>query len=128
MESGGPVLICYDGSEDSTAAIQAVAPLFPGRTAVVACFWQPFSQFARRFAVSLLQVVQEASEINEREAALSQQIAEHGAAVAAASGLSAEGRAIGVSRPIDESIIVHADEIDASLIVVGSRGRSGIGS
>ena len=36
--------------------------------------------------------------------------------------------AIEVSRPIDEAIIAYAEEVDAPMIVLGSRGRSGIGS
>ena len=42
--------------------------------------------------------------------------------------MPAEGRAIEVSRPIDEAIIAYAEEVDAPMIVLGSRGRSGIGS
>ena len=33
-----------------------------------------------------------------------------------------------MSRPIDEAIIAYAEEVDAPMIVLGSRGRSGIGS
>jgi nucleotide-binding universal stress UspA family protein len=123
-----PILLCYDGSDDSAAAIEAVAPLFAGAPAVVACFWQPFAQVAKRFAVSLLEVVQDAPTVNAREAQLAQEQAEHGASIARAAGLDAEPRAIEVSAPIDEAIIAYAEEIDAPLIVVGSRGRSGIGS
>jgi nucleotide-binding universal stress UspA family protein len=126
--ASGPILLCYDGSDDAADAIRAIAPLFSGREAVVASFWQPFAQVAKRFAVSLLEVVQDAPDVNEREAKLAQQLADAGAAVANAAGLPAEGRAIEVSRPIDEAIITYAEEIDAPLIVLGSRGRSGIGS
>ena len=127
-EPRGPILLCYDGSDDAAAAIEAIAPLFPGRAAVVACFWQPFAQVAKRFAVSLLEVVQNAPDVNEREALLAQKQADNGASIAAMAGLAAEGRAIEVSRPIDEAIIAYADDVDAALIVIGSRGRSGIGS
>ena len=48
--------------------------------------------------------------------------------VARAAGMPSEGRAIEVSKPIDEAIIAYAEEIDTPLIVLGSRGRSGIGS
>jgi nucleotide-binding universal stress UspA family protein len=128
MAGSGPILLCYDGSDDAAAAIEEAAPLFAGRTAVVACFWQPFAQVAKRFAVSLLEVVQEAPSVNEREAQLAQQLAEQGAALASRLGLAAEASAVKVSDPIDEAIIAHADAIDAPLIVLGSRGRSGIGS
>jgi nucleotide-binding universal stress UspA family protein len=125
---GGPILLCYDGSEDAAAAIEAIGPHIAGRQAVVACFWQPFAQVASRFAVSLLEVVQDPSDINEREAGLAQKLAERGASIAGAAGMPAEGRAIEVSRPIDEAIIAYAEALDAPMIVLGSRGRSGIGS
>jgi nucleotide-binding universal stress UspA family protein len=128
MDADAPILVCYDGSDDSAAAIEAAAGLLSGRRAVVVCFWQPFAQVARRFAVSLLEVVQESSEVNEREVLLAKQLADDGAGIANRAGLRAEGRAVEVSKPIDEAIISYADEIDAPLIVLGARGRSAIGS
>jgi nucleotide-binding universal stress UspA family protein len=128
VEPLSPILLCYDGSDDAAAAIQTAGPLFPGRGAVVVCFWQPFAQVAKRFAISLLEVVQEAASVNDREASLAQQLAETGAEIANQAGLRAEGHAVEVSKPIDEAIIAYADEIDAPVIVLGARGRSGIGS
>jgi len=127
-DAHGPILLCYDGSDDAAAAIEAAAPMFAGREAVVVCFWQPFAQVAKRFAVSLLEVVQEAGSVNEREALLAHQMAAAGAAIALAAGLVADGEAVEVTRPIDESIIAYADEVDAPVIVLGARGRSGVGS
>jgi nucleotide-binding universal stress UspA family protein len=122
------ILLCYDGSDDAATAIEQAAALFPGRYAVSVCFWQPFAQVAKRFAISLLEVVQEASSVNEREAALAQQLAEAGAEIAVRFGLSCVGLAVEVSKPIDEAIIAYADEIDAPVIVLGARGRSAVGS
>src|SRR5664279_3971993 len=67
-------------------------------------------------------------QVNEREARLAQERAETGAALAAAAGLQAEPRAVEVNRPIVDAIIAYAEEIDAPLIALGSRGRSGPGS
>jgi nucleotide-binding universal stress UspA family protein len=128
MATHGPILLCYDGSDDAAAAIKTAAPLFAERDAVVVCFWQPFAHVARRFAISLLEVVQEAGDVNEREAALARQVALEGAAIANEAGFSAEAVAVEVTRPIDEAIIAYADEIDVPAIVLGARGRSGIGS
>jgi|SRR5476649_2502765 nucleotide-binding universal stress UspA family protein len=128
VDSAGPILLCYDGSDDARAAIEAAAMLLGGREAVVACFWQPFAHVARRFAISLLDLVQEPESVNAREGVLAQQLADEGAEIAASAGLRAGGRAIEVSSPIDVAIIACADELDAPLIVIGSRGRSSIGS
>jgi nucleotide-binding universal stress UspA family protein len=128
MTAHGHILLCYDGSDDAATAIEQAAALFPGRDAVAVCFWQPFAQVAKRFAISLLEVVQEASSVNGREAALAQQLAEAGAEIASRAGLSCVGLAVEVSKPIDEAIIAYADEIDAPAIVLGARGRSAVGS
>jgi nucleotide-binding universal stress UspA family protein len=128
MDPKGPILLCYDGSEDAADAIRAGGGQLAGRAAVVVVFWQPFAQVAKRFAISLLEVVQEPSNVNEREADLARQLAEEATAIANEAGFAAEGRAIEVSLPIDEAIIDYAEQIDAPLILLGSRGRSGIGS
>jgi nucleotide-binding universal stress UspA family protein len=128
MTDSRSILLCYDGSEDAATAIEQAAALFSDRYAVSVCFWQPFAQVAKRFAISLLEVVQEASSVNEREGAFAQQIAEEGAAIATRAGLSCVGLAVEVSKPIDEAIIAYADEIDAPVIVLGARGRSAVGS
>jgi nucleotide-binding universal stress UspA family protein len=122
------ILLCYDGSEDAATAIEQAAAIFSDRYAVSVCFWQPFAQVAKRFAISLLEVVQEASSVNEREEAFAKQVADEGAAIATRAGLSCVGLAVEVSRPIDEAIIAYADEIDAPVIVLGARGRSAVGS
>jgi nucleotide-binding universal stress UspA family protein len=68
--------------------------------------------------VSLLEVVQEAPSVNEREARLAQQLGEQGSALA--NDPVAEASAVKVSDPIDESIIAHADAIDAPLRVLSA--------
>jgi len=128
MGDSGPILLCYDGSDDAGTAIEQAASLFPGRQAVAVCFWQPFAQVAKRFAVSLLEVVQEAASVNGREAVLAQQLADAAAEIANRGGMVCEGVAVEVSKPIDEAIIAYADEIDAPAIVLGARGRSAVGS
>jgi nucleotide-binding universal stress UspA family protein len=124
----GPILLCYDGSDDAGTAIEVAGSLFPGRETVSVCFWQPFAQVAKRFAIDLLEIVQEAESVNGRESVLAQEIADAGAAIATRAGLASTGKAVEVSKPIDEAIIAYADEIDAPVIVLGARGRSAVGS
>ena len=127
--SGGVALICFDGSDDAHAAIVAAAPLVSDHQVIVACFWRPFADFARAYAVSLLEIVQDASAINEREEARATAIATAGSELARAHGVTnCEAQAPKVSGPVDEAIIAFADEIDAKVIVLGSRGRSSVGS
>ena len=120
--------VCYDGSEGARAALDITVQLFPGHEAVVACYWRPFAKSGKRFGIHILELVQNAASINEQEEQLARQVAEEGAALVRAGGLSVEGRAVQIDASVDEAIIAHADEIDALTIVLGSRSRSGLGS
>jgi nucleotide-binding universal stress UspA family protein len=124
----GRILVCVDSSEEAGAAIRTAAALFAGHEAVVACFWQPFADVARRFARSLLEIVQDADTVNQRERELAEQTAIEGAALAAASGLPATAEAVRVARPLDEAIDALAGEIDAAAIVLGTRGHGALRS
>jgi nucleotide-binding universal stress UspA family protein len=124
----GPLLVCYDGSDGAKAALEAAAAAFaPGR-AVVACYWQPFASSGKRFGVDIRELVQDADDINRREATLAATLAEEGAALARGGGLDAEARPVEIDGPIDEAILAHADELDAAAIVLGARGSSSLRS
>jgi len=121
IDESGPVLFAYDGSELAGHAItEAGRQLRAGRDAVVVTIWEPFN-------VGFLPVggVEfDTAEIDEVKAA-AEKTAAQGAALAEAAGfraaaLTAEGT------PTWQAIIDVADSRDASLIVLGSHGRSGV--
>jgi nucleotide-binding universal stress UspA family protein len=118
------LLICFDGSEGARAALDEAARLFPGQRALVACYWQPFAESSKRFAIDILELVQDPDSINEREMQLVEKVAVEGAATARALGLDAESAAVRIDGPIEEAILGHAEEIGASAIILGSRSRS----
>ena len=124
----GVVLISYDESDDSRAAIVAASPMIAGRDAIVAYFWQPFAEVARAFAINLMEIVQDPAAINAREQARAEAAAAEGAELARAHGITCEGRARMATGSLDEAIIAYADELDAGLVVLGARGRSSLGS
>jgi nucleotide-binding universal stress UspA family protein len=117
----GPVLFAYDGSDLAGAAIaEAGRQLRTGREAVVLTIWEPFN-------VGFLPVDEvrfNAAQVDEvRKAA--EQTAAHGASLAEAAGFRAQSMAAEAA-PTWKGIIEAADEHDASLIVLGSHGRSGL--
>jgi len=126
MASNGPLMCCFDGSENATEAVETCAALFPGRETAIVCFWQPFAEVAHRYARSLLEIVQDAGSVNQREQALAEQTAAAGADLASKLGLDATPHAVEASRALDEAIIKCADELDASMIALASRGRGGV--
>ena len=126
IESGanpprGPVVFAYDGSELAKLAIEeAGRQLGPGRDALVLTVWQPFDVgFVPAVALRL-----DAAEIADvRDAA--EQTAADGASLAKAAGFNARGREAKAA-PTWKGIVHTAEEHDASLIVLGSHGRTGL--
>lgn len=116
----GPVVIAYDGSELARRGIEEAGRLLsPGRDALVVCVWQPFDVGFTpvdevRFNAAQAPDVKTAA----------QHTAEAGAELAQDAGFRARGLEIEAS-PIWQGIVDVADEHDASVIVLGSHGRSG---
>ena len=117
----GPVIFAYDGSELAKLAIdEAGCQLAPGRDALVLTVWQPFDVgFVPTVALGL-----DAAEIADvRDAA--ERTAADGASLAKAAGFKARGIEVEVA-PTWKGIVRAAEEHDASLIVLGSHGRTGL--
>jgi nucleotide-binding universal stress UspA family protein len=117
----GPVVFAYDGSDLAKLAIdEAGRQLGPGRDALVLTVWQPFDVgFVPTVALPI-----DAAEIDAvRQAA--EQTAAEGASLANAAGFKARS-AEAEAAPTWRGIVEVADEHDASLIVLGSHGRTGL--
>lgn len=116
-----PILICYDGSDGAQRAIDAAAALFGRRRAVVLDVG-PFLTEAESVAV-IGPVTPGAAfeEVNEDSA---RERATAGAEQARKAGFDAEPRA-DLGAPTWEDIVDVAEEIDAAVIVLGSRGLRG---
>jgi nucleotide-binding universal stress UspA family protein len=118
---GGPVVFAYDGSDLAKLAIDdAGRQLASGRDGLVLTVWQPFDvgfmpAAGARFDAEDSVAVRHAAE----------QTAEEGASLAQAAGCAARGVALEAA-PTWKGIVTVANEHDASLIVLGSHGRSGL--
>lgn len=117
-----PVLICFDGSPDAERAIDAAAALLGGRPAVVLDV-APTMTFAEAAAATSSIVPGNAFEPLNKADALRQ--ARAGAVYARHAGFEAEPRAE-ISSATWQGIVDVADELDAAVIVIGSRGLSGL--
>jgi nucleotide-binding universal stress UspA family protein len=115
------VLFAYDGSEHAKEAIrEAGHQLRNGRRAIVLTVWQPpaaipFAQAPTGAAIG----------IEEDLAREAQGVADEGAKLARAAGFDAEPKAEG-GAPTWQRIVDAAEEVGASIVVIGSHGRTGI--
>ena len=117
----GPILFAYDGSEQAKAAIrEAARQLNAGRAAIVLTVWQPLA--ALPFAPATGAADIEASIETEARS-----VAEEGATLARSVGFDATTSVAEDGTPVWSSIVSAADDGDASIVVMGSHGRTGIG-
>jgi nucleotide-binding universal stress UspA family protein len=115
-----PILICYDGSDGAQRAIDTAAVLLGPRHAVVLDVGSPLSPAESLAAVTDVPLGPfEDANLNDAVVA-----ATEGANRAKGAGFDAVARG-SVAAPTWEGVVVVADEIDAAVIVTGSRGLNG---
>ena len=124
LPTGAPILIAYDGSVDARAAIDHVGALLPGAAAVVLYARQPLESVAAHLQGH--PALEELKKLDASTYDASAQVAADGAKYATDAGLAAEARVSSTMATASEAIVAAAEEIDASLIVMGSRGRRGM--
>jgi len=127
MSTADPLMLCYDGSEDAKHAIAEAGSLFPGAHALVLTVWQPVSSLSslgwagETAGADFAALDRAAAEERHRTVA-------EGVALAQEAGLEAEPLAVQADGPIWEAIIEAAERKRASIVVMGSRGRTGLRS
>jgi nucleotide-binding universal stress UspA family protein len=135
MTGDAPILIAYDGSEPSRAAVREAGALFAPRRALVLTVWEPsLAEFmmvpdSSGMGSTMLPfdpaIARDIEQANEDRA---QHIASDGVALAIEAGLGAEAlTAEDIAAPAD-AIVAAAAEHHARAIVIGSRGLRGLKS
>jgi nucleotide-binding universal stress UspA family protein len=116
----GPILFAYDGSEQAQEAIrEAGRQLRKGRRAIVLSVWETFGSLPFVGAPGIPPPGLDDS--FEKEAL---KVAREGAKLAREAGFQADASAE-QGDPIWAGIVASANEHDASIIVMGSHGRTG---
>jgi nucleotide-binding universal stress UspA family protein len=115
-----PVLLAYDGSGHAKNAIaQAARELRPGRQAIVFTVWHPYAAALSGPAVAL------PNDIVEHVEDQAVKVADEGTRLAREAGFQAVP-VVDQGEPIWQRVVDAADDADASVIVLGSHGRTGI--
>jgi len=124
------IVIGYDGSPDAQAAIDRAGELFGGESARVLTVWEPFIELIARSGggvwTSLEGVDIEA--IDAASATAAKTRADEGAQRATRAGLTAQPCARPRDATVADAILAEAEQVDATAIVVGTRGLTGLKS
>lgn len=130
MASSETVLLAYDGSESSKAAISDAARLFAQRPLLVLCVGRSMAAVASASVAGIpAGVAGEAlARLDEEAQRKADELAEEGAEAAVAAGLQATARGAMARGSIWATILEVANDEDVAAVIVGSRGRSDVKS
>jgi len=124
----GPVLFCYDGSDGSREAMEYAAGLLGSDgSAVLLTVWESIAlRLASGPIFAPLTMISDEADLDEREEQAARNAAEEGVRRGREAGWEIEARVERAGDAVWRTIVEVADEIDARLIVCGSRGLSGL--
>ena len=137
VSEGRPVVVAYDGSDESERALGAAAELFAGRRLLVVSVWEP--GFAAYVTVTdstgltpdpsyRLPDPAEAAAIDAAHHDHAGTMAETGAAIARRLGADAQALPVEDADGVAETLVTVAEEHDAAAIAIGARGQGALRS
>ncbi|WP_067459374.1 universal stress protein [Actinomadura macra] len=121
------VLIAFDGSDDARTAVEYAARHVRPEPTVILTVWEPLlMQLSWAPLAAAAPVTTDLQDDQYEEEKQAEALARQGADLALAAGLTeVTPRAERGTGPVWATIVDVADELDASLIVTGSRGLAG---
>jgi nucleotide-binding universal stress UspA family protein len=125
------ILICYDGSADAQAAIDQAGLLMAGSEATVLVIWETILETMTRHGSFGMGMIGFSGDNGSGDAAIKQaavDTAAEGVQRAAAAGLVAQPRVVNRGDDIAAVILAEAADLDAGVIVLGTRGLGGVKS
>jgi nucleotide-binding universal stress UspA family protein len=128
MAADGPLLICYDGSENAKDAIRSAGGLLAKRQALVLTVWEPAASPGGFAWLGDGSSIVNFAELDRAAAEHGGRVAGEGVHIALEEGLHAEPITIKAAGPVWKTILDIADNEDAAAIVMGCRGLTGVRS
>jgi len=124
----GPLVLCYDGSEDASHAIDYAGQLFDGKRALVVTVWRPAVGLGGLGVAGETAGMVDFFELDQVTAEHAGRVAEEGVRIAESAGLKADALVVKADGSVWKAILQTADQHDAASIVMGSRGLTGLRS
>jgi nucleotide-binding universal stress UspA family protein len=122
-------LHCYDGSADAGHAIERSAALLGGHAAVVLCVFESMLAVqAGDFPYPDMLALEDVERVDDAARQRSLDIAAAGCDLLRAKGCDAQPAAIESVGAVWRTILEEADSRDAAVIVLGTRGLTGVRS
>jgi nucleotide-binding universal stress UspA family protein len=126
-----PPLLCFDGSDDATAAIKAARGLLGASEAVVLTVWEPVSVWAPYdpgavLSAGVAKLGSKALGLDEIAREMAEEMLQRGILLAEQAGFQARGQV--AQGKAWQAICDTADELEAEPIVLGARGLSRVES
>lgn len=126
--SSEPLIVCYDGSPHAKQAVEYAGRMFPGGFALVLTVWQPTAGLGSLAWSGAIDRMDDFAALDRSAADNAGRVAEEGAELARRAGLDAQPLAAETAGPIWKEVVDLADQHDAAMIIVGSRGHSTLAS
>lgn len=123
-------LYCYDGSADAKRAIEGGAALLGSHDAVVMCIFESILQVPAGgdFPYPDMMPGGDLEEVDKAARKRALELAEEGCALLQAAGVQAAPAAVEGAGAVWRAILAEADERDVAVVVLGSRGITGVRS
>lgn len=124
------ILICYDGSADARAAIAEAGRVLSGHPAIVLTVWPPVAELMARTpaGMGLMAGIGDSYALDDTSREGAERAAAEGVELARQAGFDASARTVPQIGTVADTILDQADAVNATAIVMGSRGRTGLKS
>lgn len=127
-DPGRPVLLCYDGSDTAKHAIDEAGKVLRPGPAIVVTVWRRVVYAIADYGAASMAAPVDTSNLDIEVEKACKVTVDEGADRARTAGFDAESATVEATGPIWHAVLRFADERDAAVVVLGSRGLSGLKS